>query len=331
MPEFRRMTKRPLIINCGRGGLVDEAEPPKPENPLLKVMGRPNVIVTPHVAWASAEAVEAVWRRLIGHIENFHAGLPQQRDRLRCARRRADDDGKSCARKLGQRAAFCVTPAFASPQGRTRGDSDRCPIRWLLWNEVLIMPPHILSTHSLYDGWTTLRLVQLRLESGEIIQREVEDHGNAAAVLPFDPIRRTAILIRGLRVPALLGGGRTEILECPAGLIEESDPAQTARREAYEEVGLQLRDLEHVGRVWTSPGISTEMIDLYLAPYSAADRVHTGGGLASENEQLEVIELSLDRLSSMMEQGEIDDLKTLTLLLTLKVRKPQLFAASDSR
>jgi glycerate dehydrogenase len=39
-------------------------------------MVRPNVIVTPHVAWASAEAVEAVWRQLISHIENFHAGLP---------------------------------------------------------------------------------------------------------------------------------------------------------------------------------------------------------------------------------------------------------------
>jgi glycerate dehydrogenase len=97
MPEFRGMTKRPLIINCGRGGLVDEAalvealdlglisgigfdcltsEPPKAENPLLKVIDRPNVIVTPHVAWASAEAVRAVWQQLIGHIENFHAGRP---------------------------------------------------------------------------------------------------------------------------------------------------------------------------------------------------------------------------------------------------------------
>jgi glycerate dehydrogenase len=97
MPEFRRMTKRPLIINCGRGGLVDEvtvvealdlglisgigfdcltSEPPKAENPLLKVIDRPNVIVTPHVAWASAEAVQAVWKQIIGHIENFHAGRP---------------------------------------------------------------------------------------------------------------------------------------------------------------------------------------------------------------------------------------------------------------
>jgi glycerate dehydrogenase len=97
MPEFRQMTKRPLIINCGRGGLVDEAdlvealdlglisgigfdcltsEPPEAGNPLVKIIDRPNVIVTPHVAWASMEAVEAVWRQLIGHIENFHAGRP---------------------------------------------------------------------------------------------------------------------------------------------------------------------------------------------------------------------------------------------------------------
>jgi glycerate dehydrogenase len=97
MPEFRQMTKRPLIINCGRGGLVDEAdlvealdlglvsgigfdcltsEPPQAGNPLLRVLDRPNVIVTPHVAWASTEAVQAVWQQLISHIENFHAGRP---------------------------------------------------------------------------------------------------------------------------------------------------------------------------------------------------------------------------------------------------------------
>ncbi len=97
MPEFRRMTKCPLIINCGRGGLVHESdlvealdlglisgigfdcltsEPPTPGNPLLRVIDRPNVIVTPHVAWASTQAVQALWRQLIAHVENFHAGLP---------------------------------------------------------------------------------------------------------------------------------------------------------------------------------------------------------------------------------------------------------------
>ncbi len=97
MAEFRQMKKRPLIINCGRGGLVNEAdlvtaldlglisgigfdcltsEPPKPDNPLLSILDRPNVIVTPHVAWASIEAVQTVWDQVLRHIENFHQGRP---------------------------------------------------------------------------------------------------------------------------------------------------------------------------------------------------------------------------------------------------------------
>jgi 8-oxo-dGTP pyrophosphatase MutT (NUDIX family) len=114
--------------------------------------------------------------------------------------------------------------------------------------------------------WTTLRLVRLRLESGDVVDREVEDHGDAVAVLPFDPLRRTALLVRVLSAPAFLSGGLTE----------------TARREAYEKVGVRLRELEHTGRVWTSPGISTEMMDS------------------------EVTELSLDTLWTMAERKEID-------------------------
>jgi glycerate dehydrogenase len=96
-PEFARMKRRPLLINCGRGGLVNEAdlvealdggqvagigfdcltsEPPRPDNPLLKVLGRPNVIVTPHVAWASEEAQQTLWDQVIAHIENYRAGRP---------------------------------------------------------------------------------------------------------------------------------------------------------------------------------------------------------------------------------------------------------------
>ena len=96
-PEFAKMKKRPLLINCGRGGLVNEAdlvdaldrgqiagvgfdclasEPPSSDNPLLRIVDRPNVIVTPHVAWASDEAMQTLWNQVISHIENFHAGRP---------------------------------------------------------------------------------------------------------------------------------------------------------------------------------------------------------------------------------------------------------------
>ncbi len=95
--EFRRMKRHPLIINTARGGLVNEAdlvtaldegliggagfdvltkEPPAPDNPILKVIDRPNVILTPHVAWASDEAMQSLWRQVIGHVENFKKGTP---------------------------------------------------------------------------------------------------------------------------------------------------------------------------------------------------------------------------------------------------------------
>ena len=99
-PEFAKMKKQPLLINCSRGGLVNEAdlvealmrgqisgagfdcltsEPPAPDNPLLKILDRPNIIVTPHVAWASDEAMQTVWNEVIQHIEDFHAGRPSSR------------------------------------------------------------------------------------------------------------------------------------------------------------------------------------------------------------------------------------------------------------
>ena len=98
--EFARMKKKPLIINCGRGGLVNEAdvvaaldagqisgigfdclttEPPKPDNPLLTVLDRPNVIVTPHTAWASDEAQGEVWDQVLASIENYQKGEPSNR------------------------------------------------------------------------------------------------------------------------------------------------------------------------------------------------------------------------------------------------------------
>ena len=97
MPEFRRMAQRPLLVNTARGGLVDEEaleraldeglisgagidvtlpEPPPADGPLMRIARRPNVIVTPHVAWASDEAQQALADQLIDNIENFVVGKP---------------------------------------------------------------------------------------------------------------------------------------------------------------------------------------------------------------------------------------------------------------
>lgn len=95
--EFQKMKRKPLLINAARGGLVVEedlvealdcgvisgfgfdcltSEPPPHDHPFWEVLTRPNVIVTPHVAWASDEAMQAVWQQVLNNIRNFHAGRP---------------------------------------------------------------------------------------------------------------------------------------------------------------------------------------------------------------------------------------------------------------
>lgn len=187
------------------------------------------------------------------------------------------------------------------------------------------MPFSIESTHRVHEGWATYLVATLRTPDGERIRREIEDHGEAVTVLPYDPDRRVAVVIRQFRAPPFYAAGEDLMLEAPAGILEEDDPGDCARREAMEEIGLRLGELESVGRVWTMPGLSTERSHLFLAPYGAADRVAAGGGLPEEHESIEVKEMALGELARMADEGAIPDLKLLLLVQTLRIRRPGLF------
>ena len=177
----------------------------------------------------------------------------------------------------------------------------------------------------LHDGFVKLLKLTIRRPGGDTMEREVEDHGAATAVLPFDPVRRTALLVRQFRAPVFHVGGPPAILEAIAGILDEDDPEACARREAHEEVGVRLGAVEQVATVWASPGISTERMHLFLARYSPSDRIAEGGGLADEHEDIEVVEMPLRELWAMTESGEVLDHKTLTLAQALRLRHPEMF------
>jgi len=98
MAEFRRMKRRPILVNAARGGIVVEEdleraldeglvtaaafdvampEPPPADSTIMRLAARPDFILTPHVAWASLEAQQTLADRLIDNLERFAAGTPQ--------------------------------------------------------------------------------------------------------------------------------------------------------------------------------------------------------------------------------------------------------------
>jgi nudix-type nucleoside diphosphatase (YffH/AdpP family) len=183
--------------------------------------------------------------------------------------------------------------------------------------------PRIEELRRVHEGWTCLLVARIRGD-GKTYDREIEDHGDAVAVLPYDPARRVALLVRQLRAPVLHAAGLPSLVEAPAGQLDEDEPEACARREAEEEVGLKLGALEPVGRFFSMPGISTERMSLYLAPYSARDRIAEGGGVTDANEHIEVVEMPLAELASELALDNAD-LKTLALVQALQLRRPELF------
>ena len=89
--------------------------------------------------------------------------------------------------------------------------------------------PQITAIRVIHQGWGRFLLARLGLPDGQEIDREIEDHGAAVAVLPYDAERRVALLVRQFRPPAFYASGRTEMLEVPAGRLESADP-EPARR-----------------------------------------------------------------------------------------------------
>lgn len=177
----------------------------------------------------------------------------------------------------------------------------------------------VVEQRVLADDWFVLKKTTFdyRHSNGrwQRLQRETYDRGDGAALLLFNRTRGTVVLTRQFRFPAYANGLADGMLvEACAGLLDNEAPEVAIRREVQEETGFDVRMPRKVFQAFMSPGSVTERLHFFVAEYDAGDRVGAGGGNASEGEDIEVLELPLDRALAMIGTGEIQDGKTIMLL-----------------
>ena len=177
----------------------------------------------------------------------------------------------------------------------------------------------IVEQRVLADDWFVLKknIFDYRHSSGrwQRLQRETYDRGDGAALLLFNRARGTVVLTRQFRFPAYANGLADGMLvEACAGLLDNEAPEVAIRREVQEETGFAVRMPRKVFEAFMSPGSVTERLHFFVAEYEPGDRVSQGGGNAHEGEDIEVLELPLERALAMIGRGEIQDGKTIMLL-----------------
>ena len=170
--------------------------------------------------------------------------------------------------------------------------------------------------HSMYQGgWT------------QNIDRELFSHGEAVIVLLYDLIAKQVVLVEQCRVGALPRAQQSKdcsqawLLEPVAGLIDEGETAEQAGiREAHEEAGVAVSQLEYVCEFYPSPGACDEVLHLYASDI-AVDDVSDYAGLDDEHEDIKVVKLSFEQAKTMLLNGDFNVASTIIALQWLFFQK----------
>jgi GDP-mannose pyrophosphatase NudK len=182
----------------------------------------------------------------------------------------------------------------------------------------------IIKTEVLSNNWYTLRKVTYEYLKNngtwETQNREAYDRGNGAVILLYNKELRTVILTRQFRLPTFINGNETGMLiEACAGLLDKDNPEDCIKRETEEETGYKISGVKKVFEAYMSPGSVTEILYFFIAEYAQSMKINDGGGIAHEQEDIEVLELDIDNAIKMVTTGEIKDAKTIMLLQYIKL------------
>lgn len=184
----------------------------------------------------------------------------------------------------------------------------------------------VLKTEILSDNWYVLKKITYEYIKSDGTRRthsrEAYDRGNGATILLYNKLQRTVILTRQFRLPTYINGNESGMMiEACAGLLDKDNPEDCIRRETEEETGYKITDVKKIFEAYMSPGSVTEILHFFIAEYSKEMKVHDGGGIDHEEENIEVLEINIDKAVQMIGKGEIKDAKTIMLLQYIKLQQ----------
>ncbi|WP_034916288.1 GDP-mannose pyrophosphatase NudK [Erwinia sp. 9145] len=175
----------------------------------------------------------------------------------------------------------------------------------------------VVKNKILSENWFVLRnfTYDLTTRDGSTLRhkREVYDRGNGATILLYNREKNSVILTRQFRIATWVNGNESGFLiETCAGLLDNDTPEDCIRKEAVEETGYEVGEVEKIFEMYMSPGGVTELLHFFAAEYHDALRANAGGGV--EDEDIDVIEVTFPQAWAMVKQGKIKDAKTVMLL-----------------
>lgn len=185
----------------------------------------------------------------------------------------------------------------------------------------------VCRTERLFDGFFKLDRVYLRHETPqgsmtpELMRLNIE-RGDGAAILLLNRDRRTVVLTRQFRYAPYARGDGGWILEIPAGTVPPGKtPREVAHSELIEEVGYRPARLRKLSTFYATPGTTTERVHLFYGEVDNRHKMAAGGGLDSEHEFIEVVEMPVGKALRLMKSSKFVDAKTIIALQWLAARQ----------
>ncbi len=179
------------------------------------------------------------------------------------------------------------------------------------------------SRQWLLEGFLKVEEVELQFEKldGSLspkLKRLSMERGDAVAALVWHTEKEKLLFTRQFRLPAYNKGEGwvTEVIA--GGLKQGEDPEEAMKREIEEEAGYLPQEMTHIYTFFVSPGGTSERILLYFCKVNEQDKTNEGGGLAIENEDIEILHITYTEFFNAMDKGKITDAKTLIAGLWLK-------------